>query len=60
MSNRPQSTKEAFEHGKNAHCEGMNPFRNTGVEDHELYNAWVKGFEQRQSEQNKEEDWGLQ
>lgn len=51
MSNRPQSTKEAFEHGKNAHCEGMNPFRNTGVEDYELYNAWMKGFEENRAAQ---------
>lgn len=54
MANRPTTTKEAFNHGYQSHVEGLNPFRNTDMSDHELYSAWVEGFEKRQEEMKEE------
>lgn len=55
MSKRPTTETEAYEHGYKSHCEGQNPFRNTGTEDSELYNAWVNGYETRLWEVNDPE-----
>lgn len=46
-ANRPETVEEAFNRGKEAHQEGMNPFRNTSMDDWELNNAWLDGFESR-------------
>lgn len=48
--NRPETVEESFERGSQSHHEGMNPFRNTGIEDYELHNAWVDGFNSRESD----------
>lgn len=47
LNARPKTEAEAYEHGKNSHVEGMNPFRNMGVEVYKLNNAWYDGFESR-------------
>lgn len=47
LNARPKTKEEAYEHGKKSHVEGLNPFRNMGVEVSELNNAWYDGFESR-------------
>ena len=46
---RPKTEKEAYEHGKKSHVEGLNPFRNMGVDSYKLNNAWYEGFNSRNS-----------
>lgn len=48
--NRPTTVEEAFQRGLEAHHEGMNPFRNMGVEHYKLNNAWMDGFQSREVE----------
>jgi hypothetical protein len=49
LNSKPTTVEEAYTHGKQSHIEGLNPFRNMGVEAHLLNNAWYNGFESRQS-----------
>ncbi len=49
--NRPETVDESFNRGRESHHEGMNPFRNMGVDSYELNNAWMDGFESRDIEE---------